>query len=260
MRRVPKIFHRRPCAILSSIQFRLTYLLVHGAWHGAWCWRKVAPLLEARGHTVVTPDLPGHGEDKTPVATVRLEDYTERICQIASAQTEPVILVGHSMGGVVITQAAENCPRQVRALVYMCAFLPRNGESLTSLGRRDAESLLNPNIVRLADGVLGLKPEALHGAFFENCTKEDEAFGRSRLTPQAAAPFGVPVETSADGWGRIPRYYIECSHDRALTPKLQREMQKHSPCQKTFSIDTDHSPFLSAPEKVADILLQIGSL
>lgn len=236
-----------------------TYLLVHGAWHGSWCWHKVVPLLEAKGHTIVTPDLPGHGDDKTPAATVTLNDYTERICQIAGAQTEPVILLGHSMGGAAITQAAENCPGPVQALVYLCAFLPRNGDSLKSLGQQDSESLVNANIIRLADGVLGLRPEALHGMFFENCTEEDEAFARSRLGPQAAAPFGVRVETTADRWGRIRRYYIECTRDRAVTLKLQRKMQEHSPCQQTFSIDTDHSPFFSAPEKLADILSQIAS-
>jgi pimeloyl-ACP methyl ester carboxylesterase len=100
-----------------------TYLLIHGAWHGGWCWRKVLPLLEAKKHKVLAPDLPGHGDDKTATASVTLKSYVDRICEIASAQTEPVILAGHSMGGVAITQAGENCPKQIRALVYVCAFL-----------------------------------------------------------------------------------------------------------------------------------------
>ena len=112
-----------------------TYLLSHGAWQGAWCWRKVIPLLEANGHTVLAPDLPGHGDDTTPPATVTLKSYADHICQIAGAQSEPVILVGHSMGGVAITQAAEDCSKQIGALVYMCAYLPRNGDSLTTWGQ-----------------------------------------------------------------------------------------------------------------------------
>jgi len=84
-----------------------TYLLIHGAWHGGWCWRKVVPLLEAKGHRVLAPDLPGHGNDATPTATVTLKSYTDRICEIASEQNEPAILAGHSMGGIAITQAAE---------------------------------------------------------------------------------------------------------------------------------------------------------
>lgn len=90
-----------------------TYLLIHGAWHGGWCWRK--------GHRVLAPDLPGHGDDGTATAAVTLASYADRICEIASTQTEPVILAGHSMGGLAITQAAENCPTSIGALVYVCA-------------------------------------------------------------------------------------------------------------------------------------------
>jgi len=236
-----------------------TYLLIHGAWHGGWCWRKVVPLLEARGHTVLAPDLPGHGEDKTPTATITLKSYVDRTCQIAEAQAEPVVLLGHSMGGVVITQAAENCSDKIASLVYVCAFLPRNGDSLMTWASQDKGSKVNPStLVPLADGVVGFKPESTHEAFYENCPEEDEAFAKSRLVAQSTAVFGVPVVTTAERWGRIPRYYIECVRDRAITSGLQQEMQKHSPCRRTFSIETDHSPFFSAPEQLADVLMQIG--
>jgi pimeloyl-ACP methyl ester carboxylesterase len=84
------------------------------------------------------------------------------ICQIASAQSEPVILVGHSMGGVPITQAAEECSNQIGALVYMCAYLPRNGDSLTTWGQQDPESLVGMNMIPKADGVIDIKQEAIH--------------------------------------------------------------------------------------------------
>jgi len=237
-----------------------TYLLVHGSWHGGWCWRKVAPLLEAKGHRVLMPDLPGHGDDKTATATVTLESYTDRICEIASAQPEPVILVGHSMGGIAITQAAENCQERIGALVYLCAVLPRNGDSLATWASQDKESMVNPTTMDpRADGTIGFKPEYSREAFYGNCADEDVAFAQSRLGTQPGAPLGTPVQTSVEIWGRIPRYYIECERDRAITLKWQREKQKHSPCQETFSIDTDHSPFLSAPEQLADILSRIAS-
>ncbi len=237
-----------------------TYLLIHGAWHGGWCWRKLAPLLEAKGHRVLAPDLPGHGDDRTPTSTVTLTSYTEHICAIANAQAEPVILVGHSMGGVAITQAAENCPERIGALVYLCAFLPRNGDSLMTWASQDHESMVNPSTtIRRADGAIDYQLEHCREAFYGDCAEEDVAFAQSRLVSQSVVPFGKPVETTAERWGRIPRYYIECERDRAITLGLQREMQKHSPCRQTFSIDTDHSPFFSAPEQLADILLRIGS-
>ncbi len=236
-----------------------TYLLIHGAWHGGWCWRKVIPLLEANGHKALAPDLPGNEEDETPLADVTLASYASRICEIAHAQPEPVILVGHSMGGIAITQAAENCPERMRALVYLTAFLPRNGESLVSWALQDRESMVNPTTMEpQANGAIEFKPEHAREAFYGNCTDADFEFARSRLVAQSGSPFGVPVETSAARWGRIPRYYIECERDRAITLGLQREMQNHSPCQETFSIDTDHSPFLSMPEQLVDIFLRIA--
>jgi pimeloyl-ACP methyl ester carboxylesterase len=239
-----------------------TYLLIHGAWHGGWCWRKVVPLLEAKGHRVLAPDLPGNGDDKTPASEVTLKSYADSICKIASAQPESVILVGHSMGGVAITEAAESCPDKVAALVYMCAFLPRNGDSLATWATQDLESMVNPSTVevRPEGAAAGFKREYARRAFTMNCSEEDAAFAESRMCDQAIAPFAAPVKTTPERWGRVPRYYIECTSDRAITPKLQQEMQKHSPCRKTFSIETDHSPFLSAPEQLADILTEISTL
>jgi pimeloyl-ACP methyl ester carboxylesterase len=236
-----------------------TYLLIHGAWHGGWCWHKVVPLLEAKGHRVVAPDLPGHGNDRTPTASVTLQNYADRICEVAGGQTEPVILAGHSMGGIAITQAAENCSARIGALVYLCAFLPRNGDKLMTWASLDSESMVNPTTVDLQpDGTINFKLEYSREAFYGSCTDEDIEFVLPRLVAQSSAPLVTPVETTAESWGRIPRYYVECIRDRAITLKLQRQMQESSPCRQTFSIDTDHSPFLSAPEQLADILLRIG--
>lgn len=238
-----------------------TYLLIHGAWHGGWCWRTVVPLLQGAGHTVLAPDLPGHGDDLTPTAEVTLKSYTDCIGEIAGAQAEPVILVGHSMGGVAITQAAEYCPEKIKALVYMCGFLPRNGDSLTTWAAQDNESMINKSSTfPVEEGVIGLNPQYIREALYAECSEEDIAFAQARLVNQSTEPFGAIIQTTAERWGRIPRYYIECTLDRAITLNLQQEMQKQSPCRETFSIDTDHSPFFSEPEILADILEHIATL
>jgi pimeloyl-ACP methyl ester carboxylesterase len=100
-----------------------TYVLVHGAWHGRWCWEKVVPLLKQAGHQVEILDLPEYGQDKTLLREITLATYTKRVCETLDAQAEPVILVGHSMAGIVITQVAEERPEKIKTLVYLTAFL-----------------------------------------------------------------------------------------------------------------------------------------
>jgi pimeloyl-ACP methyl ester carboxylesterase len=128
-----------------------TYVLIHGAWHGSWCWDSVVSLLKKEGHTVKVPNLPGHGGDKTPITELSLQAYTDCVCHILDAQSEPVILVGHSMGGVVITQAAEFRPEKIKILVYLAAFLPQNGESLFDLIGIDSATLILPNLIMADD-------------------------------------------------------------------------------------------------------------
>jgi pimeloyl-ACP methyl ester carboxylesterase len=191
-----------------------TYVLIHGAWHGGWCWNKVVPLLEQAGQKVVAPDLPSHGNDKTPLKEVTLQSYADRVCETVRAQVEPVILVGHSMGGLVITQAAEQCPDKIKTLVYLCAFLLGNGESLLHWAQQDTEALVLPNLVMAEDqSYATVKDEAIKDAFYGDCSAEDVARAKSLLVPQAAAPFGTPVNTTAENFGRVPRVYIECLQD-----------------------------------------------
>ncbi len=235
-----------------------TFLLIHGAWHGAWCWRQVAPLLEAQGHSVLAPDLPGHGDDTTPASTVTLDSYVDRICRIVGSLHGRAIVLGHSMAGAAITQAAENCPGKVAALVYLSAFLPRNGDSIMTWAQQDHENLVNPNILPLGNGLLGFRPEAVREAFYKHCTDEDARYAQSRLMPQASEPFAKLVQSSQERWGQIPRYYIESVYDRAISPRIQREMQKLSPCLLTFTIDSDHSSFFSTPRQLTQILSQIA--
>jgi pimeloyl-ACP methyl ester carboxylesterase len=236
-----------------------TFVLIHGAWHGAWCWEKVVALLEAEGHRVVAPDLPGHGSDQTPLSEVTLQGYADRICELLATEAEPVILVGHSMGGMAITQAAEACPERIQALVYLCAFLPSNGESLQYWAEQMGESLVAPNMV-LADDQLTatVRDEFILEAFYGDCSSEAAELAKSRLQPQAVAPIVTPVSTSEEKFGRVRRHYIECLQDRAIPIAKQRAMQEALPCQSVLSMNTSHSPFLSTPEVLVASLISLA--
>jgi pimeloyl-ACP methyl ester carboxylesterase len=235
-----------------------TYVLIHGAWHGAWCWKNVTPLIEKEGHKVVAPDLPGHGEDTRPIAEITLQAYTDRVCQIIDEQSDPVILVGHSMGGVVITQTAEYRPEKIKKLVYVTAFLLQNGEFLMQHAEPDTEALVLPNLIMSEDqSYATVKEEALKEIFYADCSDEDVEFAKSRLVPQAAAPFATPVSTTEENFGRVPRAYISCQRDKAISPSIQEKLYKALPCEKVISMDTSHSPFFSGPEELANHLLSI---
>jgi pimeloyl-ACP methyl ester carboxylesterase len=230
-----------------------TFVLIHGGCHGAWCWYKIVPALEKQGHTVIAPDLPGHGRDKTPVSAVTLQAYVDAVCNIIDAQREPVVLVGHSMGGGIITQAAEYRPDTIKTLVYLTALLPANGESMGQVLRRNTGSVLTPNFVSVAAdrSATTIHEEILADAFYGDCSAEDVALAKLLLVPQATAPLRTPLQTSAARFGRIPRVFIECRRDRAHSLSFQKSVYTTFLFQQVISMDTSHSPFFSAPDELA---------
>jgi pimeloyl-ACP methyl ester carboxylesterase len=239
-----------------------TYVLVHGSWHGAWCWEKVKSGLQAQGHSVITLDLPGHGQDRTPPAEITLQHYVDRVIECLDAETAPVILVGHSMAGVVVTQSAELRPDKIKTLVYLCAFLPQNGEFLLQLAQADAESLILPNLtINEAEGWIALPAAAQQEIFYYDCADEDAAWAVAHLTPhEPLAPLATPVQTSMANFGRVPRVYIECLADRAMGPATQKRMYGATPCHAVFSLNGGHSPFLAEPEALAGHLLAAATV
>ena len=200
-------------------------------------------------------DLPGHGSDQTPAATVNLQSYVERVCQTLDGEDEPAIVVGHSMGGVVITQAAEERPDRIQALVYLCAFLPANGQSLFAIASQDTQTKLVT--VPSTDGSLTLKTEQLKEVVYHDCSDGDVAFALERLVPQPIAPFATPVHTTEANFGRVPRVYVECLQDHVISPHIQKQMYTASPCKRVITMDTSHSPFFAAPEELTEHLLSV---
>jgi pimeloyl-ACP methyl ester carboxylesterase len=234
-----------------------TYILVHGAWHGGWCWHRIVARLERAGHRVLAPDLLSLGRDRTPVGSVTLADWTEQITALIDAQPEPVVLVGHSRGGIVLSEVAERRPTRIRVLVYVTAFLLENGCSLQMATREHSESLVGPNLVVADDHrSVRIRDEAVRETFYGECTDDDVALARALLVAEPMAPLATPVRTSDANFGTVPRMYVECARDRAMTLASQRQMQAALPCRDTVLIDTDHSPFLSRPDELASVLLR----
>jgi pimeloyl-ACP methyl ester carboxylesterase len=235
------------------------FVLVHGAWHGGWCWEKVAPLLQAAGHTVDAVDLPGHGDSPAAIGEMTLETYARRVADHVEAAGGPVVLVGHSMGGIPITQAAELAVDRIETLVYVTAFLPNDGQSLAQLAEGDPDALVHPNlIVDEAAGSCTVAEPALRDTFYGECSAEDAAQAAARLVPESLAAIGTPVRITEERAGSIRRIYVECARDRAISIAKQREMWAARPCEQVLTLDTDHSPFLSTPKELAAHLLSVA--
>ena len=170
-------------------------LLVHGAFAGAWCWEPALPGLRDGGHSLEAIDLPGAGEDTTPVAEVTLDAYGKKICR-ALSEGPPAILAGQSMGGMAITQAAARCPEHVRALIYIAAFAPAEGQSLVELVSypEAAGDQVQANVIIEGDPPSGrLTRDGAVVAMLNCCTEEQVNWAVPRLGPQPVAPWAGKV-------------------------------------------------------------------
>lgn len=240
------------------------FVLVHGAFGGAWCWEPVLPGLRARGHQAEAIDLPGSGQDATPVGEVTLARYGERVCQ-ALAAGPPALLVGHSMGGMAITQAAGRRPDLAAGLVYVAAFLPREGESLIDLTRypEAGEDQVQANLTAAGDPpVATMSPEGARRATCQRATDEQAAWATARRGPQPVLPFTQPFSSdpaAAEAFAALPRAYVTALQDRAIWPALQRLMYTRAGCDPVLEIDTDHSVWLTATDELVAALDRIAA-
>lgn len=219
------------------------FVLVHGAWHGAWCWNRILPPLRAAGHEVAAPDLPAAARSMAEWVATVLEAMGEG----------PAMLVGHSRGGAVISAVAEAVPEKISRLVFLSGFLLKRGQSVLAAAQED---ILLPITVDQETRSCTLGPEAA-SRFYAGCGAEDTAFALAHLRPEPLFGLTAPARVSAERFGSVPRDYIECTRDQVISLAAQRNMQAAWPVQRRKTLETGHSPFFSHPETLAETLCEL---
>ena len=230
-----------------------TFALVHGAWHGAWCWEQLSPLLHRAGHDVVTMDLPS--ED----GAASFDTYADVVCAAIADRSDDVVLVGHSYGGHTVPLVAARRP--LHHLVYLCALVPDVGRSLFDQ-LDDEPEMLNP-VFRQG---LSVPDEQLRQVwtdldlacemFYGDCGEPVRQAALGRLRPQSGYPAMLPF-TLAE-FPAVKTTYVVCSDDRILGPAWSRQTARERLGAELIELPGDHSPFYSRPSVLADVLLGLA--
>jgi pimeloyl-ACP methyl ester carboxylesterase len=219
-------------------------VLVHGAWADGSSWFKIIPLLEAKGLHTVAAHNPLSSVEEDVASTNRLID----------AQDGPVLLVGHSYGGVVITEAGNN--PKVAGLVYVAAFAPEEGESAGALAQKFPTTPVFAEVRPIADGYLLLSAKGVTEEFAQDLPPEEQKLIIATQSPTQGGVLGTAIKKAA--WRTKPNWFVVAENDRSISPDQQRSTAERMKA-KTLSLPTSHLPMLSQPQKVADFVIEAAA-
>jgi pimeloyl-ACP methyl ester carboxylesterase len=236
------------------------YVLVHGACHGAWCWDEVAARLRAQGHRVVPLDLPGHGRRAAEVRLASVEAYGRAVADAMALEgISRGVLVGHSMGGLVIPKAAELASARVAHLVFLAAVVVPDGGTLArTLMTPAGRAMMTGNAAARGDGTFLYPAEMAWARWMGDMPRSDPRVSRaiSLLTPQSLRPFVEPVDLRVFYGMRVPTTYIRCLEDKAIVPAKAAECAGRLGVTPV-DMNCAHDAMLSQPDELAQILEKV---
>jgi pimeloyl-ACP methyl ester carboxylesterase len=238
-----------------------TFILIHGSWHSSWNWHRVIPIIENKGHNAIAIDLPGMGRDKTLINEVKMSSTVQKICDLIDSIEGKVILVGHSKNGIMISQVAEYRPSKIEKLIYLAAYLIPNGKTQREYSVQDTQGVLKPHVEfdeKLQASTL--KSEIYKEGLYHDCDENITQLAKLLLSYEPIESGITPLQLTDENFGSVPKYYIECTEDRAVTPFIQQKMYTDTLCHKVYSLPTSHSPFFSRPQELSDIFFEIAEL
>jgi len=235
-----------------------TFVLVHGAFQAPYAWQFVKTKLEAAGQKVVIIELPGHGQDQTPPSSITIKTYRDKVVSAITAISGPVVLVGHSLGGAIITAVADTIPDHIEKLVYLAGFVPANNQSIFDLTAMDPNSQFGPALIISADGSTASIPnDKIMQVFAQDGNEAVKRLLIANNRPEPIAAQADKIFLKNPSFASVPKYYIYTNQDHAITIDLQRKMVSAAGIKNVFAIDSGHCPMLTKPDQVTDFLLQI---
>lgn len=231
-----------------------TYVLIHGQGGSALAWGQIAAALRSKGHRVITLDLPGHGADKTDPKDITLASHCQRVIDSILQVDGKVILVGHSMGGIVITKVTDMIPDRIESLVYLTAILPQNGQSLTDIMTEDSESYMKA-VFNADTTLLLMATPDLVAAGCHDCPEPIKKILAQGLPPSPARPLIEKVYFNKEILNSKPIYFICVTEDKAISYAMQKKMiEANGHVKKVFYLNMSHIMPLVQVTEVVEIL------
>ncbi len=231
-----------------------TIVIVHGAWSSSADWQHVVDDLTASGNSVISVNLPGHGSDNTAIPSISLKLYVDDVKK-AIGDKQHVVLVGHSFGGIVASQVAEEIAPQIKKLIYVAAYVPKNGESLLSLAQTDGESHVGKYlVVDKESGIASIRKEGVADVFLADAPKPVADYVTNNIKPEPLAPLATPVTLTDAKFGKIEKVYVHSLYDHTIGYTLQQKMVKDAGIQRLYSLPSSHTPFIMFPHVLAQII------
>ena len=231
------------------------FVLIHGAWHGGWCWDGVIKELEKAGHTAEAPTLPGHSP-KDNRSKVIFDDYVNKIASVLKRQPQPVVLVGHSSAGFLLQAAAPKAADKIAQLIFLNAFILPNGKRQFDLVPPEASQGMTAAANASPDKSVPVMEDFVRNMLMAGEPLEKQNALISRLVPQPLALFTTPVHTKDFENLNVPKAVVFCKGDASLPPGAYLGMAKGLGKHRLVEIDGSHEALFTNPSVVAGGLLK----
>jgi pimeloyl-ACP methyl ester carboxylesterase len=231
-----------------------TIMLVHGAFEDSQVWGHVTAKLEADGYKVVVVDLPGRPSNPMSPDRVSLDLYRDTVVKALGTTNGPVVVVGHSFGGIVISAAAEQAPK-IKTLVFLAAYLPQDGDSLVSMAQKDTDAKIGPHLqIQKEKGIASIEYSSRADLFANGGPEALRQAIPDLILDEPLAPLATPVKVTSANFGNVDKVYIHTALDQVISPAFQAQMVANTPVRVEYTLQTGHTPFLTDPNGLADAI------